>query len=109
MSLSSTRQNTKQQTQPLKSKGTEKKHLKLNMTSVSVCLDLDLILFVIVTERRVNKPLGWKLDDSVKFPLQGSRTFAHLDVLAVLSDRRVDLSLSPGLSLLQTQKFSGGR
>lgn len=59
--------------------------------------------------RRVNKPLGGKLDDSVELSLQGRRTFAHLDVFTVFSDWRVDLSLGPGLGLLQTQEFSGGR
>lgn len=57
--------------------------------------------------RGVDKPLGRKLDDSVEFSLQCSWTFAHLDVLAVFGDWRVDLSLGPGLSLLQTQKFRG--
>lgn len=66
------------------------------------------IYIVIMTGRGVNKPLGWKLDDSVELSLQGSRTFAHLDVLAVFSDWRVDLSLGSCLGLLQTQKFSGG-
>lgn len=56
----------------------------------------------------VDKPLSGKLNDSVEFSLQGSWTFAHLDILAVFSDWRVDLSLGPGLGLLQTQKFSGG-
>lgn len=66
------------------------------------------IYIVIMTGRAVNKPLGWKLDDSVELSLQGSRTFAHLDVLAVFGDWRVDLSLGSCLGLLQTQKFSGG-
>lgn len=58
--------------------------------------------------RDYDKPLCGKLDDGVEFSLQGSWTFAHLDVLAVFSDWRIDLSLGPGLSLLQTQKFGGG-
>ncbi len=62
-----------------------------------------------ITGRRINKPLGGKLDDSVELALQGSRTFAHLDILAVFSNRRVDLSLGPGLGLFQTQKFGGRR
>lgn len=55
-----------------------------------------------------DKPLCWKLNDGVEFSLQSSWTFAHLDVLAVFRDWRIDLSLGPGLSLLQTQKFGGG-
>lgn len=76
---------------------------------ISVCVsDLDPMLIVIIMKIGISKPLGGKLDDSVELPLQGSRTFAHLNVLAVLSNWRVDLSLRPGLGLLQTQQFSGG-
>lgn len=53
------------------------------------------------------KPFCGKLNDGVEFSLQGSWALAHLNVLAVFSDWRIDLSLGPGLSLLQTQKFGG--
>lgn len=52
-----------------------------------------------------DKPLSGKLDDSVELSLQGSWAFAHFDVFAVFSDRRVYLGLGPCLSLLQAQKF----
>lgn len=58
--------------------------------------------------RGFNKPLSRKLDDSVELALQGSRAFAHLNVLAVFSDWRVDLSLGPGLGLLKAQEFGRG-
>lgn len=54
-----------------------------------------------------NKPLCGKLDDRVELSLQGSRAFAHFDVFAVFSDRRVYLCLGPRLSLLQAQEFGG--
>lgn len=44
------------------------------------------IYIIIMMGKGVNKPLGGELDDSVELSLQGSRTFAHLDVLAVFSD-----------------------
>lgn len=75
--------------------------------SISVSY-LDLMSIVIIMKIGLNKPLGGKLNDSVELPLQGCRTFAHLNVLAVLSNWRVDLSLRPGLGLFQTQQFSGG-
>lgn len=84
------------------------------MTYICLSLCLNLILTGIlkssndITGIGVNKPLGRKLDDSVELALQGSRTLAHLDVLAVFSDWRVDLSLGPGLGLLQSQKFGRG-
>lgn len=81
--------------------------------SPSVCVNLHFIFtgfmkMLCHQEGGVNKPLGGKLDDGVELALQGGWTFAHLNVLAVFSDWRVDLSLSPGLGLLQTQKFCGG-
>lgn len=44
------------------------------------------IYIIIMMGKGVNKPLGGELDDSVELSLQGSRTLAHLDVLAVFSD-----------------------
>lgn len=63
---------------------------------------------VFMIGRDYDKPLSGKLNDSVEFPLEGSWTFAHLDVLAVFRDWRIDLRLGPGLGLLQAQKFGGG-
>ena len=89
-------------------KSTDDLHCQMDVY-FSICVsDLDLMLIVIIMKIGLNKPLSGKLNDSVELPLQGCRTFAHLNVLAVLSNWRVDLSLRPGLGLFQTQQFSGG-
>ena len=81
--------------------------------SSSMCVNLHFTINwsyedALSTVGGVNKPLGGKLDDGVELALQGSWTFANLNVLAVFSDWRVDLSLSPGLGLLQTQELCRG-
>lgn len=78
--------------------------LALTRQSLRVMIQFDTMIKVGSED---NKPLCGKLDDSVELSLQGSRAFAHLDVFAVLSDRRVYLCLGSRLSLLQGQEFGG--
>lgn len=76
------------------------------MTCQSWCVMI-LIGTVIRVGSEDNKPLCGKLDDSVELSLQGSWAFAHFDVFAVFSHRRVYLGLGSRLSLLQAQEFGG--